>query len=456
MKTESVLESSSFHFVGIGGIGMCGLAELLHNMGATVTGSDLSQNLQTQRLVEMGVTVTVGHTRENIGDVDVVVFSSAIKKDNEELVEARRRKIPIIRRAEALAEIMRLKKGVAIAGTHGKTTTTSLTANVFIEAGFDPTAVVGGRLDLFKSTAKLGKGEWLIAEADESDGSFQRLSPEMVVITNIDSDHLDHYKTFDNLKDAFLDFAMIIPFYGVAVVCGDDPVIREVFEDFNKRLITYGFGENNDYSMQKVSETSYQVKKEGDVLGTFESSVPGDHNALNSLAAIIMGLEAGASVEDVIRGIETFKGVDRRFQFKGKGKGIQIYDDYGHHPTEVQAVLKGFKDSFPESKVRVLFQPHRYSRTQLCWDDFLTSFSNADSLFVTEIYPAGETPIEGISGPSLTEAIDHPQKMFIDLSHKESVQAFKDSLTEGDILLTLGAGDIYKFGEQLLEELAKS
>lgn len=456
MKTESVLESSSFHFVGIGGIGMCGLAELLHNMGATVTGSDLSQNMQTQRLVEMGVTVTVGHTRENIGDVDVVVFSSAIRKDNEELVEARRRKIPIIRRAEALAEIMRLKKGVAIAGTHGKTTTTSLTANVFIEAGLDPTAVVGGRLDLFKSTAKLGKGDWLIAEADESDGSFQRLSPEMVVITNIDSDHLDHYKTFDNLKQAFLDFAMIVPFYGVAVVCGDDPVIREVFEDFNKRLITYGFGENNDYSMQKVSETSYQVKKEGDVLGTFESSVPGDHNALNSLAAMIMGLEAGASVEDVIRGIESFKGVDRRFQFKGKGKGIQIYDDYGHHPTEVQAVLKGFKDSFPQAKVRVLFQPHRYSRTQLCWDDFLTSFSNADSLFVTEIYPAGEKPIEGISGPALTEAIDHPQKMFIDLDHKESVEAFKDSLSEGDILLTLGAGDIYKFGEQLLEELAKS
>ena len=456
MKTESVLESSSFHFVGIGGIGMCGLAELLHNMGATVTGSDLSQNMQTQRLVEMGVAVTVGHTRENIGEVDVVVFSSAIRKDNEELVEARRRKIPIIRRAEALAEIMRLKKGVAIAGTHGKTTTTSLTANVFIEAGLDPTAVVGGRLDLFKSTAKLGKGDWLIAEADESDGSFQRLSPEMVVITNIDSDHLDHYKTFDNLKQAFLDFAMIVPFYGVAVVCGDDPVIREVFEDFNKRLITYGFGENNDYSLQKVSETSYQVKKEGDVLGTFESSVPGDHNALNSLAAMIMGLEAGASVEDVIRGIESFKGVDRRFQFKGKGKGIQIYDDYGHHPTEVQAVLKGFKDSFPQAKVRVLFQPHRYSRTQLCWDDFLTSFSNADSLFVTEIYPAGENPIEGISGPALTEAIDHPQKMYIDLNHKESVQAFKDSLTEGDILLTLGAGDIYKFGEQLLEELAKS
>lgn len=456
MKVESVLESSSFHFVGIGGIGMCGLAELLHNMGARVTGSDISQNMQTQQLVDMGVNVTVGHTRENIGEVDVVVYSSAIRRDNEELVEARRRKIPIIRRAEALAEIMRLKKGVAIAGTHGKTTTTSLTANVFIEAGLDPTAVVGGRLDLFKSTAKLGKGDWLIAEADESDGSFQRLSPEMIVITNIDSDHLDHYKTFENLKQAFVDFAMIIPFYGVAVVCGDDPVIREVFEDFNKRLVTYGFNERNDYSLQKISETSYQVKKEGDVLGVFQASVPGDHNALNSLAAIIMGLEAGARVEDAIRGIETFKGVDRRFQFKGKGKGIQIYDDYGHHPTEVKAVLKGFRDSFPESKVRVLFQPHRYSRTQLCWDDFVESFGDADSLFVTDIYPAGESPIEGVSGQALVEAIDHPQKKYFDLTHPESSQLLKESLGEGDILLTLGAGDIYKFGEKLLEDLAKS
>lgn len=456
MNHQPVLESAKFHFVGIGGIGMCGLAELLHNMGAFVTGSDLSQNLQTQHLIELGVGVHMGHAKENIGDVDVVVFSSAIRPDNEELVEARRRKIPIIRRAEALAEIMRLKKGVAIAGTHGKTTTTSLTANVFIEAGLDPTAVVGGRLDLFKSTAKLGNGDWLVAEADESDGSFQRLSPEMVVITNIDSDHLDHYKTFDALKQAFLDFAMIIPFYGVAVVCGDDPVIQEVFKDFNKRLVTYGFGETNDFRIKKLSEMEYEVIHLGDSLGQFKSSVPGDHNALNSIAAMIMGLEAGASFEDVVKGIESFRGVDRRFQLKGKGKGIDVYDDYGHHPTEVKAVLKGFKDAFPDRKIKVLFQPHRYSRTQLCWDEFLTSFENADQLFVTDIYPAGEKPIEGVSGETLTAAIAHTNKSFIHLDNSDQVGALKKSLKEGDIFLTLGAGSIYKFGEALLEEYAKS
>lgn len=434
---------------------MCGLAELLANMGAQVTGSDASQNAQTEYLKNMGIEISQGHARENIGDVDVVVYSSAISATNPEIEEARRRKIPIIRRAEALAEIMRLKRGIAIAGTHGKTTTTSLTACVLIEAKLDPTAVVGGRLDLFKSTAKLGKGDWLVAEADESDGSFQRLSPEVVVITNIDTDHLDYYKTFEALKKAFWDFASIIPFYGVAVVCGDDPVINEVFRDFSKRLIKYGFAESNDYILRKVSPGRYSLTHQGDLIGEFTSRLPGDHNALNACAAIIAGLQAGTSVEDGIKAIEGFRGVDRRFQHKGFAKGVDFYDDYGHHPTEVKAVLKGFRDHFGPRRLKVLFQPHRYSRTQLCWDEFLTSFHSADEVYITEVYRAGEASIPGISGQALAAAVDHPHVQFLDLTQADQLDLFKKNLKPSDVVVTLGAGDIYKTGEKMLETLAR-
>jgi UDP-N-acetylmuramate--alanine ligase len=456
MAAKLKFHATKFHFVGVGGIGMCGLAELLSNMGAVVTGSDVSQNAQTEYLKSVGVEVIVGHSKENIGDVDVVVYSSAIVMTNPEIVEALRRKIPVIRRAEALAEIMRLKRGVAIAGTHGKTTTTSLTACVLIAANMDPTAVVGGRLDLFKSTAKLGNGDWLVAEADESDGSFHRLSPEVVVITNIDTDHLDHYKSFETLKRAFFDFASIIPFYGVAIVCGDDPVIQEVFKSFSKRLITYGFGEHNDYRIQKVSAGRYSISHLGDLVGEFNNRLPGDHNALNATAAIIAGLQTGAGVEHGIQAIESFRGVDRRFQHKGFAKGVDFYDDYGHHPTEVKAVLKGFRDHFGARKIKVLFQPHRYSRTQICWNEFLTSFRDADEVYVAEIYKAGETPIEGITGRKLAEAIDHSHVQFIDLTQTQELEKFKSELLAHDVVVTLGAGDVYKVGEKMLESLARS
>ena len=451
---KSGLESAKFHFVGIGGIGMCGLAELLKNMGAEVTGSDLSRNTQTDRVEKMGIPIFNEHSAENIGDIDVLVVSSAIKMDNPEVVAAREKKVPIIRRAEALAELMRLKRGIAVAGTHGKTTTTSLSASSLVSAGLDPTVVVGGRLDMFESTAKLGQGEWLIAEADESDGSFHRLSPEVVIITNIDNDHLDHYGSEEALEKAFFDFAANIPFYGLAIVCGDDPKLKQISKDLSKRVVTYGFDSDNDYRIAKA-ETGYKVFQGAELIGHFQSSVPGDHNALNSLAVVALGQHLGLSFEATVEGIEGFEGVDRRFQKKGVVRGTEVYDDYGHHPTEVKATLKGFKDHFPDRRIRVIFQPHRYSRTQLCWDDFLTSFENADELMIADIYPAGDKPIENITTERLVDEINHPAISRFDVENSAEVEAFRESLQAGDIVLTLGAGNIYKFGEDLLEKMVK-
>jgi len=448
------LESARFHFVGIGGIGMCGLAELLKNLGAEVTGSDLSRNTQTQRLEALDITIFHDHSEENLGDVDVLVYSSAVKKDNPEVQAARKRKIPIIRRAEALSELMRLKRGIAVAGTHGKTTTTSLAASSLISAKLDPTVIVGGRLGLFASTAKWGKGEWLIAEADESDGSFDRLSPEIVILTNVDNDHLDHYGDLATLKQAFFNFASSIPFYGLAIVCGDDSNVRELMRDFPKRYITYGFSENNDYVLAK-GEAGYKVTYNSELLGCFQSSIPGDHNALNSLAVIVLGRHLGLSFEECLPGLEDFSGVDRRFQEKGAIKGTAFYDDYGHHPTEVKATLKGFKDHFKGKTIKVIFQPHRFSRTELCWNEFLESFKDADRLFVTDIYPAGETPISGVNSENFVEALSHPAAQYFDVSDEAAVQQFSKQLKPEDVVLTLGAGDIYKFGENLLKKLAK-
>jgi UDP-N-acetylmuramate--alanine ligase len=351
------LAKAKVHFIGIGGIGMCGLAELLHNMGASVTGSDASENLQTVRLKELGIKVFKGHDEQNLGECEVVVYSSAVREDNVEFKGARKRKIPLIRRAEALAEIMNLKRGIAVAGTHGKTTTTSLTSSIFLKAGLDPTIIVGGRLDVIKSTAALGQGDWLVAEADESDGSFTHLSPEIVIITNIDNDHLDHYKSMENLERTFLDFALRIPFYGVAIVCGDDPRLKKLFQNFGKRWISYGFDKDNDYVLERkgdVLEVYHQDKKVGDI----KPSMPGKHNALNSLAAILAGLQAGIPFATGAEAVGSFGGVDRRFQHKASVRGIDFYDDYGHHPTEVRAVLAGFKERFPQRRLVTVFQPH--------------------------------------------------------------------------------------------------
>lgn len=442
-----ILSRSKFHFIGIGGIGMSGLAELLHNMGAHITGSDSSENDQVQKLKNMGIKIFKGHQKENVGFVDTVVYSSAITTTNPELVEAKHQKIPIISRAEVLGEVMRLKRGIAVAGSHGKTTTTSLLASIFINAQTDPTVVVGGRLDLIKSNALLGKGEWLIAEADESDGSFRKLSPEIAIITNIDDDHLDFYKNYENIQKAFVEFGHLIPFYGFLVVFGDDVRNRQLFENFDKRVLFYGFHETNDFFLKKNGQT-FSIHYGQEKMGEFTLHIPGDHNALNALSAFIVSYKSGIDAKKCIEGLEKFQGVDRRFQKLGEKNGVEIYDDYGHHPTEVKAVLGAFKDRYPNKKLYVAFQPHRYSRTQLCWNEFLNAFDLCDELFITDVYAASEAPVAGITGEALAAAMKHPK-----CSHIGSVEEVAGKIAKsssGSIFVTLGAGDITKQGRKYL------
>ncbi|WP_295898943.1 UDP-N-acetylmuramate--L-alanine ligase [uncultured Bdellovibrio sp.] len=451
------LQHAKFHFVGIGGIGMCGLAELLHNIGAKVSGSDISENANTERLKELGVKVFKGHASSNVGDADVVVYSSAIQYGNPEISEARARQIPLIPRAEALAEIMRIKRGIAVAGTHGKTTTTSMTSAIFLEAGLSPTIVVGGRFELIKSTAMLGSGEWLVAEADESDGSFHKLSPEIAIITNVDSDHLDHFKTFENLQKNFYDFALKVPFYGKVIACGDDPIIRQIFENFPKRILFYGFDEKNDLVLSG-EQGNYSLYRSDRLLGTrhlvgeFQLKVPGRHNALNAVAAICAGVAAGIPFATCAKGLQRFEGVDRRFHFKGEKRGIKIYDDYGHHPTEVRAVLQAFREKYPKQRLVVFFQPHRYSRTQHCWHDFTTAFKEADEVLLTDIYAAGEAPIPGVSSEKLAQEMKHERAQYF-LRDEKATQKVLGLLKEGDVFVTLGAGDGWKLGLDVLNQL---
>jgi UDP-N-acetylmuramate--alanine ligase len=437
--------------VGIGGIGMCGLAELLKNIGAKVTGSDLAENANTERLKSLGIPVFKGHDASNVGDAEVVVYSSAINFQNPEIAAARAQLIPLIPRAEALAEIMRLKRGVAVAGTHGKTTTTSMVASIFLEAEASPTIVVGGRFERIQSTALLGNGEWLVAEADESDGSFAKLAPEIAIITNIDADHLDYYKTFENLEKAFYDFSLKIPFYGELIACGDDPSIRETFQNFPKRVLFYGFQSQNDVVI-RGEKGQYELFKHGSKLGDFTLNIPGIHNALNGAAAIVAGLVAGFDFETCARGLAHFGGVDRRFHFKGEARGVKVFDDYGHHPTEVRAVLQAFKEKFPDSKLTVLFQPHRFSRTQHCWNDFVSCFGLADEVLLLDIYPAGEVPIPGISSQRLVDEIKHDNCRLFERS-PESAKELVAKAQTGQIFVTLGAGDGWKFGMELLKLL---
>lgn len=451
------LQNAKFHFVGIGGIGMCGLAELLHNIGAKVSGSDISENVNTERLKELGIKVFKGHAASNVSDADVVVYSSAIQFGNPEISEARVRQIPLIPRAEALAEIMRLKRGIAVAGSHGKTTTTSMTAAIFLNAELSPTIVVGGRFEMIKSTAMLGTGEWLLAEADESDGSFHKLSPEIAIITNIDSDHLDHFKTFENLQKNFLDFALKVPFYGKVIACGDDPIIRQIFENFPKRILFYGFNEKNDLVVTG-NNGSYSLYRSDKLLGTrhhvgdFKLQVPGRHNALNAVAGICAGVAAGIPFAKCAQGLARFEGVDRRFHFKGEKRGIKVYDDYGHHPTEVRAVLQAFREKYPDRRLVVFFQPHRYSRTQHCWHDFTTAFNEADQVLMTDIYAAGESVIPGINSEKLVHEMKHANAQYF-IRDEQASQRVRDLLKEGDIFVTLGAGDGWKLGLEVLDVL---
>ena len=450
------LKIKKIYMVGIGGTGMSGIAEVLLNMGYEVAGSDLSLGPVIQRLTSLGATIAHGHSADNLEDAQVVVRSSAIALDNPELIKARELGIPIIARAEMLAELMRLKTGIAVAGTHGKTTTTSFLATIFKDAGLDPTVIIGGILNAYGSNAMLGTGEYLIAEADESDGSFLCLFPILTVVTNIDADHLDFYADLDAVKDSFVRFMNSIPFYGLNVVCGDDPNVRAVLPRIKRPVMTYGLGTENDLRAEILTceyGSTFQVFLRGAFWGEITLAQPGRHNVLNALGSIGVAIESGVSKEAIIRGLSLFGGVGRRFQRKGERNNVLVIDDYGHHPTEIRATLRTARECFPGRRIVVAFQPHRFSRTQALFGKFCTAFVDADRLLLTEIYPASETPIPGVNGLNLARAIKQVSE--IDVSFFEDFDAMSKellaSLKPGDVLLTIGAGNIWTVGTRYLE-----
>ncbi|MBI5420221.1 MAG: UDP-N-acetylmuramate--L-alanine ligase [Deltaproteobacteria bacterium] len=445
------------HFVGIGGIGMSGIAELLLNLGYRVAGSDLRRSDTTDRLARLGAEIRVGHAAENVpADGHVVVVSSAVKPDNPEVVEAHHRKIPVIPRAEMLAELMRMKYGIAIAGTHGKTTTTSMVATVLAAAGWDPTAVVGGKLNSLGSNAKLGQGEFLVAEADESDGSFLRLSPTVAVVTNIDPEHLDYYSGIGQIKETFLHFVNKVPFYGFAVLCIDHPNVQELIPSMAKTFVTYGFSLLADYRAEGIvpegMSNRFRVIRRGEPLGDVALRAPGRHNVSNALAAVAVASELGIPFDRIREGLSDYGGVARRFQVKGEREGVTVVDDYGHHPAEVRATLAAAREVWPGRRIVVGFQPHRYSRTQALFRDFASAFNDADLLFVFDVYPAGEEPIPGATGERLCKAIgEHGHKAAIFAGKAaDAREALVPQLRPGDIFLTMGAGDVWKLGESVL------
>ena len=454
-------KTKHIHFVGIGGIGMSGIAELLLNLGYTVSGSDLRSSDITRRLEQLGGTVYQGHQAENIAGADVVVSSSAVADDNPEILAAKEEQIPVIQRAEMLAELMRLEKyGIAIAGSHGKTSTTSLVASILAEAGLDPTVVVGGKVDcLGGSNARLGEGEFLVAEADESDGSFLKLSPVIEVITNIDLEHLDYYRDLDHIKETFLQFIGKIPFYGAAVLCLDDENIAELLPQIQRRKITYGLTEQADLHAAKIKvqgcSNEFTVYYRGTELGRIRRNSPGRHIIYNSLAAIAVALELEIEFAVIAKALSRFEGVQRRLQVKGEKQGILVVDDYGHHPTEIRATLDAVRDGWPDRRLVVAFQPHRYTRTRGLFDEFKTAFHRADVLVLTDIYAASEEPIEGVHSEVLLEAIKrHGQRHAYYHADLSTLPRYLlDSIREGDLVLTLGAGNILRVGEELLDLL---
>lgn len=444
------------HMVGIGGSGMSGIAEVLASLGYSVQGSDLAETAVTKRLAGLGARIHKGHASGLVEGADVLVKSTAVSDDNPEVVEARELGIPVIPRAEMLAELMRLKTGIAVAGTHGKTTTTSILATIFKEADMDPTVIIGGRLNRYGSGGLLGQGEYLIAEADESDGSFLCLSPISSIVTNVDADHLDFYADMEAIKDAFVEFMNRVPFYGVDVVCMDDKILAELLPRVKRPLLTYGFSEQADLRAEIVSceaESCFDVFYKGEHWGRVELSVPGRHNVLNTLGAIGVAIEAGIESNDVIRALRSFGGVGRRLEKKGERDGVLVIDDYGHHPREIVTTLRTIKESMPGRKLVVAFQPHRFSRTRALFGDFCKAFEDADKLFVTEIYPASEAPIPGVSGESLSRGIS--QVSGVDVTYCEDFDdvraALPGTLREGDVLLTLGAGSIWQVGQDWVE-----
>jgi UDP-N-acetylmuramate--alanine ligase len=447
------------HFVGIGGSGMSGIAEVLLNLGYRVSGSDLRRSGVTDRLAALGARFFVGHRAENVGDAHVVVTSTAVRADNPEVVEARRSGTPVIPRAEMLAELMRLKYGVAVAGSHGKTTTTSMVALVLDKGGLDPTVVVGGRLGVLGSGARLGKGDFMVAEADESDRSFLKLSPAVAVVTNIDREHLDAYRDLADIQDAFVDFINKVPFYGAAVLCLDDAPVQDILPRVERRVITYGLSAQAHVSAREVkvgpTSSTYVAMRGGEALGSLALPVPGAHNVLNSLAALAVGLDLGIGFEAVKAGLEAFTGVDRRFQVRGEAGGVTVIDDYGHHPTEVKATLETLRTRAGSQRTVVLFQPHRYTRTQALWDEFCRAFHQADVLLLADIYPASEEPIDGITSEALARAMadkGHRGVVYAgDL--KAATERLLAEARAGDVVLTLGAGSVWTAGEELLRRL---
>jgi len=446
------------HFVGIGGIGMSGIAEVLLNLGYQISGSDLREGETTLRLASLGAEIYYGHAAENLVDVDVVVTSTAVRKDNPEVAEAHRRKVPVIPRAEMLAELMRMKYGIAVAGTHGKTTTTSMVATVLHHGGIDPTAVIGGRLDMFGSNAKLGQGKFLVAEADESDGSFLKLSPTIAIVTNIDADHLDFYTDLDQIKETFVDFLNKIPFYGLAVLCLDDPGVQEILPSVNKRYATYGLSKQADIRAVDIEHnagrTAFTAVIEGKQAGRISFNMPGEHNVLNALACVAVCHELGMSFSEIADGFKDFGGVGRRFQVKYEGHGVMVVDDYGHHPVEIRATLAAARKGW-DKRVVTVFQPHRYSRTKALFDDFLTAFYQSDVLIITDIYAASEDPIPGVDAADLVSGIaEHGHKNVRHISGNDAIVAHLEEIVEdGDMVITLGAGNIWQLGEAFAERL---
>lgn len=445
-----------FHFVGAGGIGMSGLAEVLLTEGHEVSGSDLRLTPITARLIERGARITAGHRAENVGDATALVVTSAVDESNPEIQEARRRKIPVIPRGELLAELMRLKYGIAIGGSHGKTTTTSLAATILAVAGLDPTVVVGGRVSsMGGSNARVGQSALLVAESDESDGSFLKLAPIVAVVTNIDHEHLDHYGSFEAVLAAFTDFVNRVPFYGVAILCIDDENVRRILPNVRRRVITYGASPQADLVVKRVdmaqAGTGFVLEWKGEPLGEFHLQSPGFHNVLNAAGAAAVALELGVAAEKISEGLAAFRGVDRRFQLRGEVGGVSVIDDYGHHPTEVRATL-GAARQRQYRKVHVLFQPHRYTRTQILLDEFARSFFDADSVTVMDIYAASEAPIEGVSSPVLIERMRACGQREVEYaaSLEDGAAKVAAKAQAGDAVITLGAGSVSQAGELVL------
>ncbi len=450
------------HFVGIGGVGMSGIAEVLFNLGYEVKGSDLKETETTKRLMSMGIKVYIGHRAENVEAAHVVVISSAVSDDNPEVFAAKKLSVPVIPRAEMLAELARLKYSILVAGSHGKTTTTSLISTVLGRGGFDPTIIIGGKLKGIGSNAKLGAGQFLVAEADESDGSFLKLSPTIAVVTNIDREHMDYFKDMKSLKEAFLSFINKIPFYGTAFVCWENETLRELIPSIHRRFLTYGLSDEADIYAANIERgfmsTSFDVVYKKNLINRFFLPAPGIHNVLNALACIGVALELKMDIQAVSEALKSFSGIQRRFEFKGETRGIKVYDDYGHHPTEIRATLAAGSDNKKylrdKGRLFVIFQPHRYTRTADLMDVFAESFGDADVLALLDIYPAGEKPIDGITSDILAEKIKKQKQTEVVKTDKEgAVKYVVSEMKKGDILLTLGAGDVWKLGEKALEML---